>query len=175
MSITILYLLVELWGCVSGCDLEVHVRLDGVPIVRYTYELPLFICTLVLMAMFAVLCCWTAINHIRTNPTEDDSNNDYNEDQEEETLSQEIINASTTSSSIVRESTMVPIIPEACLVEIDEEEENRVAGVAEPMSLLWEQVRAKIIRSSSFLICTLFVLVFLGAAFLIVDSYGYLL
>lgn len=118
--------------------------------------------------------CWTVINHIRTNPTEDDSPcNDYNEDQEEETLSQETINASTTSSSIVRESNMVPIIPEACLVEIDEGE-NRVAGVAEPMPLLWEQVRAKIICSSSFLICTLFVLVFLGAAFLIVIVYPYL-
>lgn len=80
------------------------------------------------------------------------------------------VNASIRSSinretSISALATPTPIIPEACLVEEDDEEVD-IAGVAEPMPPWWEQRQGKIILRSIFLISTIFLLLMVPLAVL---------
>lgn len=149
----------------------------------YGGDIPIVVCTLLLLVVFVSFCCWIVLNHIRSVPSktaEDieeksaDSPHSHdgaictNDEDDNESQSQEEVGASTSTRSSIRRESIV--IPEACLVEIGEE--DRVAGVAEPMSLRWEQIRGKVIRLSICLICLFFVLGILVAGyFMLANTY----
>lgn len=157
-----LALLVVIWG--------------SYPLTRIDYgDVPVTVVILLSMAVFVAFCCWTVVNHIRyVKPESIEEKNedclDSNGEDEEAQLRE--VNASTRSS-ICRES-LVHIIPEACLVEIEDNGERRsvIAEIAEPMSLRWEQIRGKAIRSSVCLICLLFALgILVGGYFMLANTY----